>query len=66
LIGASRKSFLGVILEQATGRKTEPKERGWATAAAVTCAVQQGALAVRVHDTHEMVDVVHVANALRY
>ncbi|KAJ6588463.1 Dihydropteroate synthase-like protein [Mycena capillaripes] len=64
LIGASRKSFLGVILEQATGRKTEPKERGWATGAAVTCAVQQGALVVRVHDTHEMADVVHVANAL--
>ncbi|KAJ6498177.1 Dihydropteroate synthase-like protein [Mycena vitilis] len=64
LIGTSRKSFLGVILEQATGRKTEPKERGWATAAAVACAVQQGALAVRVHDTHEMADVVHIANAL--
>ncbi|KAJ7640808.1 Dihydropteroate synthase-like protein [Mycena polygramma] len=64
LIGASRKSFLGAILEQATGRKTEPKERGWATAAAVTCAVQQGALVVRVHDAHEMADVVHVANAL--
>ncbi|KAJ7652160.1 Dihydropteroate synthase [Mycena polygramma] len=64
LIGTSRKSFLGVILEQATGRKTEPKERGWATAAAVACAVQQGALVVRVHDTHEMADVVHVANAL--
>ncbi|KAJ7846339.1 Dihydropteroate synthase-like protein [Mycena olivaceomarginata] len=64
LIGASRKSFLGVILEQKTGRKTEPKERGWATAAAVACAVQQGALVVRVHDTQEMVDVVQVANAL--
>ncbi|KAJ6481713.1 Dihydropteroate synthase-like protein [Mycena sanguinolenta] len=64
LIGASRKSFLGTILEQNTGRKTEPKERGWATATAVACAVQQGALVVRVHDTHEMVDVVQVANAL--
>ncbi|KAJ7031640.1 Dihydropteroate synthase-like protein [Mycena alexandri] len=64
LIGASRKSFLGVILEQGTGRKTEPKERGWATAAAVACAVQQGALVVRVHDLHEMIDVVHIANAL--
>ncbi|KAJ7507284.1 Dihydropteroate synthase-like protein [Mycena galericulata] len=65
LIGASRKSFLGVILEQAaTGRKTEPMERGWATAAAVACAVQQGALVVRVHDTREMLDVVQVANAL--
>ncbi|KAJ6591116.1 Dihydropteroate synthase [Mycena vulgaris] len=64
LIGASRKSFLGVILEQAAGRKTEPKERGWATAAVVACAVQQGAAVVRVHDTREMVDVVQVANAL--
>ncbi|KAK7042362.1 folic acid synthesis protein [Favolaschia claudopus] len=65
LIGASRKSFLGVILEQGTGRKTEPQERGWATAATVACAVQQGALAVRVHDVCEMTDVVQVANALR-
>ncbi|KAJ7164982.1 Dihydropteroate synthase [Mycena filopes] len=64
LIGASRKSFLGVILEQGTGKKTEPKQRGWATAAAVACAVQQGASVVRVHDLEEMVDVVHVANAL--
>ncbi|KAJ7248611.1 Dihydropteroate synthase-like protein [Mycena haematopus] len=64
LIGPSRKSFLGTILEQKAGRKTEPKERGWATATAVACAVQQGALVVRVHDIHEMVDVVQVANAL--
>ncbi|KAJ7628577.1 Dihydropteroate synthase [Roridomyces roridus] len=63
LIGASRKSFLGIILENG-GRKTEPKDRGWATAAAVACAVQQGALVVRVHDTREMLDVVQVANAL--
>ncbi|KAF7319438.1 Folic acid synthesis protein [Mycena chlorophos] len=65
LIGASRKSFLGAILEHTdSGRKTAPKERSWATAAAVACAVQQGALLVRVHDTQEMADVVNVANAL--
>ncbi|KAJ7093999.1 Dihydropteroate synthase-like protein [Mycena belliarum] len=64
LIGTSKKSFLGVILQQAGGTKVEPKERGWATAAAVACAVQQGAAIVRVHDTREMVDVVQVANAL--
>ncbi|KAJ7291128.1 Dihydropteroate synthase-like protein [Mycena rebaudengoi] len=65
LIGPSRKSFLRTILEKApAGRKTEAKERGWATAAAVACAVQQGALVVRVHDTREMTDVVSVANAL--
>ncbi|KAF7329881.1 Folic acid synthesis protein [Mycena kentingensis (nom. inval.)] len=65
LIGTSRKSFLGVILERGGGgKKTEPKDRDWATAAAVACAVQQGAAVVRVHKTQEMADVVHVANAL--
>ncbi|KAF8964785.1 Dihydropteroate synthase-like protein [Flammula alnicola] len=65
LIGVSRKSFLGAILAQdPEGRETRPKERTWATAAAVTCAVQQGALIVRVHDVKEMMDVVKVAEAL--
>lgn len=65
LIGASRKSFLGVILENGKApRKTEPKERGWATAATVCTAVQQGALVVRVHDTQEMMDVIKVSEAL--
>ncbi|KAL4269233.1 DHPS family protein [Pleurotus pulmonarius] len=65
LIGASRKSFLGEILSRGEhGRKTTPKERGWATAAAVACAVQQKALAVRVHDTREMSDVVRISEAI--
>jgi dihydroneopterin aldolase/2-amino-4-hydroxy-6-hydroxymethyldihydropteridine diphosphokinase/dihydropteroate synthase len=70
LIGASRKSFLGTILSQPDedgayqGRKTTPKERGWATAAAVTCAVQQGAAVLRVHDVPELGDVVRVADAI--
>lgn len=70
LIGVSRKSFLGTILSQpdedATylGRQTTPKERGWATAAAVTCTVQQGAAVVRVHDIPELADVVRVADAI--
>ncbi|KIM41558.1 hypothetical protein M413DRAFT_445532 [Hebeloma cylindrosporum] len=65
LIGVSRKSFLGAILAQdPEGRETEPKERTWATAAAVSCAVQQGALIVRVHDVKEMADVIKVADAL--
>lgn len=64
LIGASRKSFLGTILEGGNGRTTQPKERGWATAATVACAVQQGACAVRVHDISEMADVLRVANLL--
>ena len=70
LIGASRKSFLGNILSQPDksgmyeGRQTTPKERGWATAAAVASAVQQGAAIVRVHDVIEMGDVVRVAHAI--
>ena len=70
LIGASRKSFLGVILSQTDddgaykGRQTRPKERGWATAAAVTSAVQEGVAAVRVHDVLELGDVVRVADAI--
>jgi dihydropteroate synthase len=64
LVGVSKKSFLGAILAKEGGRNTEPNERSWATAAAVACAVQQGATAVRVHDTKEMADVVRVADAI--
>ncbi len=70
LIGTSRKSFLGTILSQPNderihqGRQTTPKERGWATAATVACAVQQGAAVVRVHDVLELGDVVRVADAI--
>lgn len=72
LIGTSRKSFLGKILEEGDvedggsyeGREVKPMERGWATAAGVACAVQQGATVVRVHDTLEMGDVTRIANML--
>lgn len=65
LVGTSRKSFLGTILQGgADGRKTEASDRDWATAAAVTCAVQQGALLIRIHDVKAMGDVVTVAKAL--
>ncbi|KAI0046781.1 Dihydropteroate synthase [Auriscalpium vulgare] len=71
LIGASRKSFLGAILSESDpdgsyrGRNTEPKERGWATAAAVAHAVKEGVAVVRVHDVMELGDVVRVADALQ-
>lgn len=68
LIGASKKSFLGTILSHRVdsypGRKTVPGERGWATAAAVSYAVQQRVAVVRVHDVPEMGDVVRVADSL--
>ncbi|KAI0634198.1 Dihydropteroate synthase [Trametes polyzona] len=70
LIGASRKSFLGAILERPDtvgsyeGRQTRPVERDFATAAAVSCAVQQGATIVRVHDVLRLGDAVRVSSTL--
>ncbi len=70
LIGPSRKSFLGTILARAddrgtyTGRETKPNERDGATAAAIACAVRQGATVVRVHDVMGMGDVVRITSAL--
>ncbi|KAI5891365.1 Dihydropteroate synthase [Schizophyllum commune H4-8] len=65
LVGTSRKSFLGSILEAGiNARRTEGRERDWATAAAITCAVQQGALLIRAHDVQRMADVITVAKAL--
>jgi 2-amino-4-hydroxy-6-hydroxymethyldihydropteridine diphosphokinase / dihydropteroate synthase len=59
LVGTSRKSFIGKI-----SGVTEPKDRTWGTAAAVTAAVQGGADMVRVHDVDEMRQVVKVADAV--
>jgi dihydropteroate synthase len=59
LVGASRKSFL----REAIGDKPAV-ERLWASAAAVTAAVLNGAHIVRVHDVREMVDVVRTADRI--
>jgi len=64
LIAASRKSFLGQILEQhPVPRKAEARDRAFATAAAVSFAIRQDAMIVRVHDVQEMMDVVKVTEA---
>lgn len=59
LVGPSRKSFIGRLLDAAPG------ERLMGTAAAVAAAVFAGAHLVRVHDVHEMVQVARVCDALR-
>jgi dihydropteroate synthase len=60
LVGPSRKSFL------ADARAPRPpRERDWATAAAVTVAVMGGAHVVRVHNVAAMAQVVRAADALR-
>lgn len=59
LIGPSRKSFIGKVLNLPV------EERMEGTAAAVVAAVLNGAALVRVHDVKEMVRVVRMADAIR-
>ena len=63
LVGTSRKSFLGSILEQA-GRPSEPADRDTATAATVALAVASGAAVVRVHNAASAVDAARTADAI--
>ncbi len=59
LVGASRKSFLGKILDEG------PEGRLEGSLAAAALAVYNGAAAVRVHDVAETVRVVRIAEAVR-
>jgi dihydropteroate synthase len=59
LMGVSRKSFLGKILD-----RPEPQQRIWGTAAACSMAIAQGADILRVHDVAEMVDVCRVVDGI--
>lgn len=59
LVGPSRKSFIGTILDNAP-----PEKRLWGTAATVAAAILQGTHLVRVHDVAEMVQVARVTDAI--
>lgn len=59
LIGASRKSFIGHILNQ-----PDPAQRVWGTAAACCAAIAGSADMMRVHDVAEMRDACLVADAI--
>ena len=59
LVGASRKGFIGKILENRV-----PEARVWGTAAVTTHCASQHVEVVRVHDTPEMMDVCRVADAI--
>jgi dihydropteroate synthase len=59
LVGPSRKSFIGRILNQ-----PDPKARVWGTAAACCAAIFNGADILRVHDVKEMRDVSLVTDAI--
>lgn len=59
LVGTSRKSFIGHILDQ-----PDPKQRVWGTAATCCAAIEGGADILRIHDVTEMRDVALVADAI--
>jgi dihydropteroate synthase len=59
LVGPSRKSFIGHLLNQ-----PDPKERVWGTAAACCAAIVGGADLLRVHDVRELKEVCCVADAV--
>jgi dihydropteroate synthase len=58
LVGTSRKSFIGKLLDLPVTDRME------GTAATVTAAILRGADVVRVHDVREMVRVVRVADRM--
>ena len=58
LIGTSRKSAIGYVLDRPAA------QRVWGTAATIALAIQQGVDIVRVHDVEEMVQVARVSDAV--
>jgi dihydropteroate synthase len=58
LVGTSRKSVLGYLLDLPASERIE------ATAATVALAIERGADIVRVHDVKEMWRVCRVADAI--
>lgn len=59
LVGSSRKSFIGHLLNQ-----PDPKQRVWGTAATCCAAIAGRADILRVHDVAQMRDVCRVADAV--
>ncbi len=58
LVGTSRKSFIGTVLD------VTEDERLFGTAATVAWAVERGARLIRVHDVPQMMQVVRMTEAL--
>lgn len=59
LVGTSRKSFIGKILNQ-----DDPKQRIFGTASTCCAAIAKGADILRVHDLPEMWEISRVADAI--
>jgi dihydropteroate synthase len=64
LVGTSRKSFIGKVLEKRKLRAGSGAERIWGTAGTVAVSILHGAHIVRVHDVAEMTQVARVSDAV--
>jgi dihydropteroate synthase len=65
LVGASRKTFLGRLLEGPDGTPRPAEHRDAATLATTVLAAEAGAWGVRVHDAGASVDAVRTVQAVR-
>ncbi len=65
MVGVSRKSFIGLIIEGFLGKKTEPRERLFGSLGAVAPAVLSGARIVRTHDVKETREFLALLDAVR-
>ena len=60
LVGTSRKSFIGHILNREGGERLE------GTKATIVAAILNGASIIRIHDVKETMDVIKMADAIKY
>ncbi|MFN3946709.1 MAG: dihydropteroate synthase [Aquificaceae bacterium] len=65
LVGVSRKSFIGIVMEGLLKRKTEPVERLYGSLGALAPAVMKGAHIVRVHDVKETREFLALLDTIR-
>ena len=65
MIGVSRKSFIGLILEVLLKKKTEPRERLYGSLGALALAVVKGAHIVRVHDVAQTREFLALLDTVR-
>ena len=65
LIGTSRKSFIGRLLEDEAGNPASSDQRMYGTLASVAAAVLRGAHIVRVHDVQATAECVRVIDPIR-
>ncbi len=65
LVGVSRKSFIGIVMEGLLRKKTEPVERLYGSLGALAPAVMKGAHIVRVHDVRATREFLALLDTIR-